>query len=60
MGDNSVQKVVGMGSVYLNNVRVGECKVRGVLHEVLDVPSLVKNFFSISKVTIQIFKVEFQ
>lgn len=60
MGDNSIQEAVGMGNVHLNNVRVGECEVRGVLHEVLHVLNLVKNCFSIVKATVQIFKVEFQ
>jgi hypothetical protein len=44
MGDNFVQEPVGMGSVHLSNVRVGECEVRGVLHEVLHVLSLVNLF----------------
>ncbi len=48
-----------MGNVHLNNVRV-ENEVRGVLHKVLHVSSLVMNFFSISKAIVQIFKVEFQ
>jgi hypothetical protein len=39
---------------------VGEWEVRGVLHEVLHVLSLVKNYFSICKAIVQIFKVEFQ
>jgi hypothetical protein len=60
MGDNFVQEVVGMRSVHLNNVKVGECEVKGVLHKVLHVFNLVKNFFSISKAIVQIFKVEFQ
>ncbi len=47
MGDNFIQEAVGMGSVHLINVRVGECEVRGVLHEVLHVPSLVKIFFQL-------------
>ncbi len=60
MGDNFVQEAIGMGNVHLNNVKVGEWEDKGVLHKVLHVPSLVKNFFSISKAIVQNFKVEFQ
>jgi len=59
MGNNSVQKAVGMGSVHLN-MRVGERVVRDVLHEVLHVFGFVKNLFLVNKATIQGFKAEFQ
>jgi hypothetical protein len=59
MGDNFVQKAIGMGNVHLN-MRVGEHEVRDVLHEVLHVLGLFKNLFLISKATNQGFKVEFQ
>jgi hypothetical protein len=56
MGDNFVQKPIGMGSVHLN-MRLGEHEVRHVLHEVLHVLGLVKNLFLVSKATIQGFKI---
>jgi hypothetical protein len=60
MGDNFFEEAIGMKSVHVNNVKVKECEVKRVLHEMLHVFSLVKNCFSISKAIIQIFKVKFQ
>lgn len=39
---------------------MGECEVRGVLHEVLHVHGLINNLFSIKKATTQGLKVEFE
>lgn len=47
MGNNFVQKAIGKGNVHLT-MKVGECKVRGVLHDVLHVPVLVNNFFYVN------------
>ncbi len=38
---------------------MGECEVRGVLHEVFHVLGLVKNLFSVSKTISQGLKIEF-
>jgi hypothetical protein len=35
-----------MGSVHLN-MKVGEHEIRGVLHEMLHVPSFIKNIFQL-------------
>jgi hypothetical protein len=40
MGDNSIEKAIGNGSVVLS-MRVGDREVKGVLHEVLHVLGLV-------------------
>jgi hypothetical protein len=40
MGDNFIQKVIGKGSVVLS-MKVGDCEVKGVLHEVLHILGLV-------------------
>jgi hypothetical protein len=45
MGNNFVQKAIGMGSVHLNMI-VGEHEVKDVLHEVLHVLGFVNNLFS--------------
>jgi hypothetical protein len=58
MGDNFVQEAIGKGSVRLT-MKMGDCEVRGVLHEVFHVFGIVKNLFSISKATTQGLKVEF-
>jgi len=58
MGDNFVQEAIGKGSVRLT-MKMGDCEVRGVLHEVFHVLGIVKNLFSISKATTQGLKVEF-
>jgi hypothetical protein len=39
---------MGKGCVCLT-IRVGECEVKGVLHEVFHVLGLLKNLFSVSK-----------
>jgi hypothetical protein len=39
MEDNSIQEVIGKGSVPF--MRVGDCEVKGVFHEVLHVLGLV-------------------
>ncbi len=46
MSNNYVQEAVVMGSVHLN-MKVGEHEIRGVLHEMLHVPSLIKNIFQL-------------
>jgi hypothetical protein len=58
MGGNFVQEAMAKGCVHLT-MKVGKCEVRGVLHEVFHVTSLVKNLFSISKAITQGLKVEF-
>jgi hypothetical protein len=40
-------------------MKMGECEVRGVLHEVFHVLGLVKNLFSVSKTISQGLKIEF-
>jgi hypothetical protein len=59
MGDNFLQEAIGKRSICLT-MRVGEHEVKGVLHEVLHVPSLVKDLFSVSKAIVQGLKVEFE
>ncbi len=41
-------------------MRIEECEVKGILHEVFHVPSLVKKLFSINKTTAQGLKVKFE
>lgn len=41
-------------------MRVGECEVRGVLHQVLHVPSLVNNLFLVNKITAQGLKIKIE
>jgi hypothetical protein len=59
MGDDSVQEAIGKGGVIIS-MKVGDRKVKVVLHEVLHVPGLVKNLFLISKATAQGQKIEFE
>jgi hypothetical protein len=56
---NFVQESIGKGNICLT-MRVGEHEVKGVLHEVLHVPSLVKDHFSVSKAIVQSLKIEFE
>jgi hypothetical protein len=59
MGENSIQEAIGKGNVIIS-MKVGDCKVKGVLHEVLHVPSLVKNLLLVSKATAQGQKIKFK
>lgn len=59
MGDNFVQEAIGKGNVILS-MKVGDYVVKGVLHEVLNVLSLVKNLLLLSKATTQGQKIEFK
>jgi hypothetical protein len=47
MGNNFVQKAIGKGNVHLT-MQVGECEVKGVLHDVLFVLGIVNNFFYVN------------
>jgi hypothetical protein len=46
VSDNYVQEAIVMGSVHLN-MKMGKHRIRGILHEVLHVPSLIKNIFQL-------------
>ncbi len=41
-------------------MKIKDRKIKGILHEVLHVPGLVKNLFLIRKTTIQALKIQFE
>jgi hypothetical protein len=55
-GQQFYQEAIKNESVF--NHESGECEVRGVLHEVLHVPSFVKNLFLVNKPTTQGLKIK--
>jgi hypothetical protein len=48
MGDNSIKEVIGKGNMDITT-EIGENTVRGTFIDVLHVPRIVKNLFSVSK-----------
>jgi hypothetical protein len=59
MGNNFVQKAIRKRSVHLI-MKVRECEVRSVLHEVLHVLGLVNNLFLVNKITAQGLKMKIE